>query len=68
MTARKKTTRPKKDPLTRSIESRERAIDRMEANIRKVQRDADQEIAAIRKRIKEKRVLLDALKRGAIEP
>lgn len=56
-----------KDPLERSIYIRERSIARMEENIRRIQESADEAKAEVRKRIAEKKVLLDALKRGKLK-
>lgn len=55
-------------PLERSIFSRERAILRMKQNIARIRQDADGEINATESRIKEKQILLDALKRGRLKP
>lgn len=63
----KKVSKNQKDALGRSIESRERGIDRMRANIRRIQQDTARQIADIEVRIKEKSILLDALKRGRIK-
>lgn len=54
------------DPVGRSIWRRESGIRRMEANIRKIREDADARIALIQQDIKDKQVLLDALKRGKL--
>lgn len=56
------------NPVERSIASRESAIIRMKQNCEKVRQRADDEIAAIQKRIREKQFFLDALKKGAIQP
>ena len=55
-----------KDPLERSIYIREGGIKRMQQNIVRIRREAEEEIAEVQKRIKEKQVLLDALKRGQL--
>lgn len=65
MTKPRKTTKPT-DPLERSIHMREKGIERMELNIQRIREAADEQIAEVRARIKEKRVLLDALKRGKL--
>lgn len=59
-------TKVKRSALERSIASRERGITKMENFIARIQRAAAEDVAAVRKRIAEKRVLLDALKRGAL--
>lgn len=65
MTKPRKTKMPT-DPLERSIYVREKGIERMESNIQRIREAADEQIAEVRARIKEKRVLLDALKRGKL--
>jgi hypothetical protein len=57
-----------KSPLERSIELRQRAIQRAEEKKKEVRRIAEEKCAEIDKGIANKRVLLDALKRGAIKP
>lgn len=59
--------RRSKDPLTRCIESRERGIKRMRDNIARIRKDAEQRIAEVELRVREKQVLLDALKRGRLK-
>ncbi|MCU1305130.1 MAG: hypothetical protein JWQ87_5414 [Candidatus Sulfotelmatobacter sp.] len=54
------------DPLEKSIYLRERSIARMKENIRGIRADAEEAVAEVEKRIKEKHVLLDALKRGKL--
>jgi hypothetical protein len=56
-----------KTPLDRAINSREHGIARMERNRREIMKRAEKECAVIDKHIAEKRILLDALKRGAIQ-
>ena len=55
------------NPVERSIFSRENAIARMKQNCEKIRQQADAEIAAVQKRIREKQFYLDALKKGAIQ-
>lgn len=57
----------KRTPLERSIISRERGIAQMEESVRRLERQTAEEVKVIRNRIAEKRILLDALKRGAIK-
>jgi len=56
-----------RDPLTRAIVSRERGIERMRGNIRRLQHIHQKEVAEIWRRIGEKQVLLDALRRGTLK-
>lgn len=56
----------KKSTLDISINSREKGIARMRDNIKKIREQADRDVAEIEKRIKEKQILLDALRRGKI--
>ncbi|HEX8342373.1 MAG TPA: hypothetical protein VF624_15830 [Tepidisphaeraceae bacterium] len=58
--------KPEKSQLDRAIASRERGIKKMEESKVKIMRGAEAECAATDHRIQGKRVLLDALKRGAI--
>lgn len=53
--------------LQKTIRMRERGIERMTESKSRVMRIATAECAAIDKRIAERRVLLDALKRGEIK-
>lgn len=62
-----KQTASVKTPLERSINSRHRAIERMELNITKIEEEAAKRVAEIRHRISERKVLLDALRRGALK-
>ena len=55
-------------PVERSIYSREGGIARMRENIKNIRERATQEIAEIEARIREKQVLVDALKRGNLKP
>lgn len=63
--AGKKKQRPP-TPLERAIRSRERGIARMRTEIKNVRLRAAEEIRGITLRIKEKTVLLDALKSGKL--
>lgn len=54
------------DPLGRSIFVRERAIERMQNNITRILEEAGEKAKEVEKRIAEKKVLLDALKRGKL--
>ena len=56
------------NPVERSILSREGAIARMKQNCERIRERADDEIAAVQKRIREKQFYLEALKKGAIQP
>ena len=62
----KKKTRKEMSPIERAILSRESGISRMKENIRRIKEDAEEAIAEIEARIREKTVLLDALKRGQL--
>jgi len=62
----KKKTRKEMSPIERAILSRESGISRMNENIRRIKEDAEEAIAEIEARIREKTVLLDALKRGQL--
>ena len=62
-----KARRKDMSPLDRAIVSRESGIARMRENIKRIKEAADKEIAAIEARIREKSVLLDALKRGQLK-
>lgn len=53
--------------VERAIDSRERGIAIMKENISRIRRRADEEVHAIETRIREKQVLLDALKRGNLQ-
>lgn len=64
----KKATKPVKTPLERAINSRRKGIERMEANKKKVMDRALAECAEIDRNIAQKRVLLEALERGALKP
>lgn len=65
--SRPKKFRIKMDPLTRMIRSREVAIARMEEAAKDVIRRAENEAGAIRKRIAQKKVILEALRRGELK-
>jgi len=58
----------KKSPLERAIETSRRVIRRHEEAIEDIRRSADEEIKAIRRKIDTKKILLDALERGALKP
>ena len=62
----KKKTRKEMSPIERAILSRESGISRMKENIRRIKEDAEEASAEIEARIREKTVLLDALKRGQL--
>lgn len=55
-------------PVERSIYSRERGVARMKQNIIDIREKADDQIAEINARIREKQTLVDALKRGTLKP
>ncbi len=61
-----KQAKQKLSGLDRSIMLRERGIERMKDNQKSIMDEARARCEEIDKRIAEKRVLLDALKRGAI--
>lgn len=54
-------------PVERSIHSRESGIARMRQNIIDIKTRAAEQIAEIETRIREKQVLVDALKRGTLK-
>lgn len=54
------------DPVARSIYYRESGIRRMRENIQRIREDAELKVAEIERGIREKSVLLDALKRGKL--
>jgi len=54
-------------PVDRSIFRRESGIARMRENIKRIREDAERAIAEVEARIREKQVLLDALKRGNLK-
>lgn len=63
-----KKPKEQKTPLQRSIESRERGIKRMLDEKVKIMDEAKRKCDEIDKRLVEKKVLLDALKKGSIQP
>jgi len=63
-----KAKKAEQSPLDRIIVARERGIARMEQRIKDIQAKAAADVEAIKERIAEKRVLLDAVKRGALKP
>lgn len=59
--------RPKDmSPLERAIYARQRGIETMRKSIERIRAQADADVKAIEKRIMEKAVLLDALRKGAL--
>jgi predicted nucleic acid-binding Zn-ribbon protein len=60
--------RKKMTELERAVHSRELGIRKMEDEIMRIQSRSEMQIADIRKRIASKKILLDAIKRGALEP
>lgn len=65
-----KQARKRKDmnPVERAILSREHGIQRMRQNIQQIKQKAEDQVAAIEKRISEKQFFLDALRKGSIKP
>lgn len=59
--------RAKKSPIERAIFSRECGIKRMQDRILAIKRRAASEVEAIERRVAERQILLDALKRGQIK-
>jgi hypothetical protein len=55
------------NPVERSIFRRESGIARMRENIKRIRERAEEAVAEIEARIREKQVLLDALKRGNLK-
>ena len=55
------------NPVERSIFRRESGIARMRENIKRIREIAEQDVAEIEARIREKSILLDALKRGNLK-
>lgn len=58
----------KKDPLTRAIEGKQRSIANSKKFIAAIREEAEDRVAKINKNIAKQQVLLDALKRGALQP
>ena len=54
-------------PVERSIHSREKGIERMKQNIIQIREKAEEQVAEIMARMKEKQFLVDALKRGSLK-
>lgn len=54
------------DPVELSIYRRESGIKRMRENIKQIRDEANRRVAEVEGRIREKQVLLDALKRGRL--
>ena len=64
----KRTVKKVQSPLERVLWLNERAFRAADEEIKRVQRDADAQIARIRQRIARRRVIYDALKRGTLKP
>lgn len=63
---KEKPAKVEKTQVQRSIESRERAIERMEKRKKQLRADVEAECIRIDHKIAQSRVLLDAMKRGAL--
>lgn len=62
-----KTAKQKMTSIEKAIRSREMGIKRMKDNIGRIRKRAEEEIAGIERRMVERQVLLDALKRGQLK-
>jgi hypothetical protein len=62
------TKKPPMTDLERAIKSRETGIRHMKESQREIRQRADEKIAAIQKRIDRSQVILDAIKRGTLQP
>lgn len=58
----------KKSPLERAIDIHKLVIRRHEEKIQSIREQADEDIAKIRRKISIKKILIDALEKGALKP
>lgn len=63
-----KQPKTKMTTLERTIKVREFWIAKMKKQAKRIQHDADEEIASLNKRISERQLVLDAIKRGSLQP